>query len=245
MKKLIIYFCMLLAFSRCSTGKQETKNKSKRATEIVLINAGKANRQLIGNALTKISLCKPKVVGINFVFHGTSNPRGDSILSLGLKGTNNVILASNLEDGELVTSEHVFTSNSQAEGLFYVGYSGEFVDRHMIYISHNNEMLWSFPVTIASYFKPERAAEIMHRAIGNEFYKIRFDYELNDFQTIDFKNLDKLDCGVLENKIVLIGDLDPDHDDVYNVEGTPGMHGTVIMANCIENILEDYFEKTD
>lgn len=209
----------------------------------MLVNLGNADRGKIGKALSAISPCNPKVIGIDLVFKDSRYNKADSILFNAIQQADNVILPQNLEDGEIISSSPYFASVCKAQGLLNFGYTQEQVTKHKIYFSYADQLVWSFPVTIASYYDVENSDKIMKSVLANEYYEISYKWKAENFEVIDVDSLD-FECPKIKDKIVLMGNLGPGSEDLFD---TPNgkIYGTIIVANFVENLLEEQFEKTE
>lgn len=209
------------------------------------MNIGSSNRSEIAQAILNISSCKPKVIGINVLFEDFRANASDTSLSEAILKSGNAILVTNIIKGTLYKSNIFFSRSSLGEGLMYFGFKDKVVDRHKIFVSHRNDLLWSFPATVASYFDSRIAGSLMEKTLGNEFYRIRHQYDLEDFNVLKANETSGFDCSMINGRIVLFGYLGPRDEDVYLINGSDGAYGTVILANCLENILAGYFVKAE
>jgi hypothetical protein len=56
---------------------------------------------------------------------------------------------------------------------------------------------------------------------------------------------EEFDCSLMENKIVLIGYLGPEKENMYLIPTGERKHSTWILANCVRNILDGHFDLAD
>lgn len=233
--KLRLIFTLLVLFS-CENASELTIDKN-----IILVNAGHANRTEVSELLNKLTLCNPKIVGMNLVFEGRRDLLSDTLLANSIKKAGNVIMVSLPREKQIINSDSLFTQNALAQGLLYYGFTDDsIVSKQMMYISNGDDLMWSFPTTIASYFDIDHSDNIMKSAQGNQFYEIDFS---NNFQTIDIT--DEFDCSSLAGKIILVGYLGPADEDTYLIPGDEKKYSLWILGNCIRNILDNHFEAVD
>lgn len=235
-------------FNDCTT--RDNKNEIQEETisdQIVLFNLGDTGRQEIATAIDRINGCSPKIIAINAIFEDNSHSWSDSVLLNSIIEAKNVILVSNLMDNKLVNSDSIFLKGSMAQGVLNYGFTEERVSKYKTYLSWNNQLLWSFPVTIASYFDLDLSERVMNETKANQFYKIKF-YSTNvNYKSISIDELEKSDCKDIKDKIILIGYLGPNEDDLYPIDdkgnSNKKVYSTIIIANIISSILKNKFEE--
>jgi CHASE2 domain-containing sensor protein len=222
-------------------GCTEQKSEPPIDEDIILVNAGHSNRIELSNAINALSKCKPKVIAINFVFGQRKGDASDSLLYSSFKDASNVILVSLLKDQKVVSSDSLFNKAALAQGVQYYGLDDDSsVTDQMLYISVGDDLLWSFSTTIASYFDIDHSDVIMKSARGNRLYKI--DYGSN-FRIIDIN--EEFDHSLLKDKIVIVGYLGPEKEDMYSIPGGDKNYNTWILATCVRNILDGHFDLAD
>ena len=208
-------------------------------TEIILVNAGQADRNEIASAINRLARCQPKVVGINFVFEDKKETSSDLHLAESIKEAGNIVLVSRLKDEKIISSDSLFTSYALAQGPLYYGLDNDdSIDRQMMYMSVGDDLIWSFPTTLASYFDVDVIDRIMDSGRGNTFYEI--DYR-NDFKVIDINS--DYDCALISGKMVIMGYLGPGDEDLYSTSTGHKKYSTWILANCVRNIRDSALQK--
>lgn len=235
-----MFIALLIIFAGC-TNQPEKKTLN---SNIILVNAGNSDRVKLSAAIRSINECRPKVVGVNFVFEDGNVMSSDTLLANSLNDAGNVVLVSLMAgDSKIVTSDSLFVKHALAEGLLYYGFDeNDNVKKHMLYVSVGDELFWSFPTTLASYYDIEHSDEIMNGAAGNTYYEIAY----NGDQAFKILDIDKnMDCSQLQDKIVLVGYLGPETEDMYPVGDGESKYSTWILANCVENIINRRFVKAD
>ncbi len=247
-KKMLTILTLALLLA-CGQRGQETSTGTTTDdidTTIVLVNYKSADRITIAKGIQNINKCNPKIIGINALFIESREAKGDSLLAQAIREKKNVILASNgnfervhYTTDSLTNSNPIFAKGSLAEGLVHYGFKNNSVTSHLPYRSVADNMVWSYPITIASYYNVDLATGFMHNFTGDTYYKIQFHKNLNQFKVIDIDKLDQATCDDLEGKIVLMGYLGPTNEDVFNVDSNDfeKMYSTVITANIILNLL--------
>jgi CHASE2 domain-containing sensor protein len=205
---------------------------------IILVNTGRAGRVEISEALDRLAKCRPKVVGINFVFSDRQKSSSDLRLAKSIKASGNIVLVSLLRDQDIISSDSLFVSSALGEGIIHYGVEEDgSVSKHVLYTSVGDNLVWSFPTALASFFDIGNSDHIMRSAQGNQFYKINYQ---NDFKVVDIN--EEFDCTLFSDKIVLVGYLGPDNKDLYLTSFGQRRYSTWILANCVQNIRDGHLE---
>lgn len=165
--KFGILISIAVAFTCCTRQPELAMND-----DIILVNAGHKDRKELSLAIDRLARCNPTIVGINFLFRGRQQMSDDTLLANSIKRAGNIVLASALRDGKIISSDSLFTTSALAEGLIYYGLDGGSVSKQMMYISVGVDLVWSFPTTLASYFDFDKSDHIMKSVRGNRFYEI-------------------------------------------------------------------------
>jgi CHASE2 domain-containing sensor protein len=209
---------------------------------ILLVNAGEANRGRLASAIKRLSDCEPSVIGINFTFRSGNIESTDTLLSNAIRDAGNVVLVMLPKENDMIIrSDSMFVNSAIAEGLLYYGFDEDgAVTKQMMYISVNDDLLWSFPITLASYYDIEHSDEIMKSVAGNAYYTIN---QSNDkFEVIEIDT--EYECSWIKGKIVLIGYLGPKTEDMFTFYDAK-KYNTWILANCVEDIVNRRFERAN
>jgi CHASE2 domain-containing sensor protein len=211
--------------------------------KIVLVSIGNANRVQITESISMLSECSPKVIAINLIFPQRKSQREDSLLATSISSAKNVVLAQNIQNNNLITSNSIFTDKCLGQGVVeFVMQEGKAVE-YSPFITHGDSLLWSFPVAIAIYFDLDAGEQILKNKISQERSIINFYPDHKKILLLE--NLDFLDCAEVKDNIVLIGYLGPTDEDVFFIEGqTDGklpqkMYGTEILANILIDLLSE------
>jgi hypothetical protein len=200
--------------------------------EILLVNAGNANREEIATAIDRLAKCGAKIIGVNLIFKDQQSASADLHLAESIKNAGNVVLVSIINGNKIVSSNELFTAGALAQGPHYYGMDGDSaISEQMIYISLNDDLVWSLPATLASYFDVENMDRIMKNTKGNRFYEIQYK---NDFTVIDIRS--EFDCGSISGNLVIIGYLGPGEEDLQLTRLGEKRYATWILANCVRDI---------
>ncbi len=230
---------------------------------IVLVNTGQPDRALMAAMLKRISEAQPKVIGIDVLYAGRQNAAIDSALQAAIQHSDNVVLASTLEnyrdDLKRFQSETgVDTFFSNYARLGYANFPSMEVRtiRFFSPLERTREgVSYSFATRIAEQYAPEKVEKMLKRK--NELERIHFSSTEDNF--IQFEPEAILDTAVdlkplLAGKIILMGyngdptsectAMDKFHTPLnvrYSGRSEPDMHGIVIHANIIRMILDGKF----
>jgi hypothetical protein len=210
---------------------------------IVLVNLRSEDRMTISEALVSIRECESKLIAINTIFSPNNFNKADTSLANAIKSLGNVILISGIAGDSLITSDNYFVKGSIGEGVMGFSYNEEGIF-HKLTLPVNGQLKWSFGLTVASYFKPGLASVLLSKYLPDTYYDVVLDRGINDYPSIDIKDLKSQECVNLKNKIILMGDLEPTTDDfIRHVDGSK-IYTTIVLANIIENLLNDKLKKS-
>ena len=235
---------MILAILAFGCVEKKSNDKTARLFQpIVIFNAGDEDKASIAHLLNRINTCSPKVIGINFLF-GNNGQVMDTTLSNSIKGSQNAVLTSIYQDEAYFRSDTLFRSVAAGEGLIELGVDDKgIVTKQMIFVSIADELKWSFPMTVASYYDADKSVVTMHNAVADEYYEINYESG-EDFMILE-GNDSTWDCSSIKDKIVLIGFLGPGSKDTYSIPGGEKKYATWILASCIRDILNGDFKKVN
>jgi CHASE2 domain-containing sensor protein len=235
----VLFVGLTMVLMCCQESAKDQRGSVISTDSITILDVGSMSRAEIANAIEMIAACRPKVIGINLVFEGRSDNQSDSILAGAIRDAGNVVLVMDTKNNKLNSSDSLFVKESAAQGLRYLGGEDNKVSTCQIFTTIDNNLLWSFPVTVAGQFNPEVAINTMNSVKGNVYYKIFFDADNDDFEYV---KLDKVDCSKVVDRIILIGSMGG-KEDLFETSTGAKLYGTVIMANAIGNILNGRFEE--
>ena len=242
-KNWIILFVLV---SCCGTKAQEERRKVNhfdRLKEIVLINAPNINRCEMGQLVQSISLCNPKVIGLNFLFVNEKEHECDSILRQSIITSDKIILVEGFENGSHIESHKVFSEVAFSAGLTGLSQSADgFTDSFYKLIDFRGKWELSFPFHLALKYDKNRAAELSSKLTPQD-YPIIFYHDTDDFAVLNYNDDIPGNCHLLYDKIVIVGSLGPEEVNMFSTRVTENSlgktYGTVIIANVILDILTD------
>lgn len=222
---------------------------------IVIVNIGEANRAELAMMIEKINAEGPKVIGLDATFNGPKEPAQDELLRSAISHANNLVTASVLhwEDKENPEKLGYFAETVKHRG--YVNFIGE--DRGTIRLFSPFEKIgadtaFAFPTVLVKAYNPERYATLLKRHHPTEI--INYNRKENQYFVIEGQDLlnGETASTVFNNKIVLMGYVNPDenyiedkHFTPFNErfvgKSTPDMNGVLIHANIISMVLENNY----
>jgi len=233
---------------------------------IVIVNTGQPDRTQIAKMLARINAAQPKAIGIDVLFSNRREPAGDSLLLASLTQSENLVLASELENyrediGQFQAISGVDSFFNQYARTGYINFPST-ETRTIRYFSPAEKtgdgQAFSFATEIARLYDPASVEKLLKRrkeleaihytSTGNNY--LQFEPETILDTTIDLTPL-------LSGKIVLIGYSDTQKNDCpmldkfytplnlrYSGRSDPDMYGIVIHANIIQMILDgNYINK--
>lgn len=231
----------LFIFLTCDT-KSQHKNVGQ-SKGIVLINAPFADRCQMGRLVDLVSKQNPKAIGINFLYIGSHGENFcDSLFEHSMRQSGKVILVEGFENDEHVQSDLEFRSAAMNAGLTGLLQSKEGVtDFYYRILDHRGRWEYSFPFLLALKDDTTKRQELATKAQPKD-YPLVLNYDLNDFKIVDEGDVvNKL--VYIKDKIVIIGDLRSDGDDLFSAPLPSGVvsivPGTLITANIIADILSE------
>lgn len=244
-------FLLLGVMSCCATKPQEISAENQealvgietRVKEIVLVNAGERDRCKMGKLIQEISKCNPKVIGINFLFIGEKDAICDSALRTSIVNSDKVVLIEGFENGTHVESDQKFTDAAFLTGLKgLIEGEDEITRQYFRLIDHRGKWELSFPFLLALQLDKTRAAELSSK-VSPQNYPIHLYHRIDEFTVLDYNTDFPRDCDLLEEKIVIVGYLGPNEEDIFQIpvteKSSDTAYGTVILANIILDILKE------
>ena len=247
-----------------SKGKKGADSLDRR---IVIVNIGNSNREEMAHLIESAAAMKPKVIGLDVLFEGEKDEHQDSILSTVLKKTKNLVSVSRLipEDHDIIVDSNFFDSSISMRGA--ANLIGEDIGTIRYYAPFEGVNGKKYPhITSAIIREYDRSAyeklEKRHKAVETINYTRKISDEstrdLKGYQIIQPDNLleGNVEEAILKDKIVLIGYINPNPDDIEDKKFTPmnskfagkqkpDMNGVVVQANIISMVLDNnYIKKT-
>lgn len=227
---------------------------------IVIVNIGNLDRSQIGQLLTNISRQKPRAIGVDVIFEGLKDKRGDSFLRQAVSGVPQAVFASKFSTFEPGMKVYGGYISSRAvipvkhEGYVNVGSSDPYPSTVRYFVPSIDQSnvgfnSFSYQIYMASVNNfPGRIIVSPH-----ENMIINYAYRNEEFVVLDGKKLleENPDISLLDGNIVLLGYTGGNRGTKYDIEdkhftpfneaisgrGTPDMSGVMINANIINMLL--------
>ena len=216
-------------------------------TTLVVVNIGDGNRADIAQMISKIDAQKPKVIGVDVLFEQKKDSLGDALLAKQLKNKK-VVAAYKYEDH--AKHGYLFGHDVQTGYANFVG-EEEGVIRHFSpTIEHDYANLPAFATAVVNIADPNSYQKLLKRNQATE--GINYTRSSDKYLVIDGMDLiaDKADSSIFKNKIVLLGYVSKNANDIEDMHFTPmnakytgktipDMNGIFIHANII-NMIQDH-----
>jgi CHASE2 domain-containing sensor protein len=230
---------------------------------IVIVNTGQPERAQIAQMLNRINAAQPKAIGLDVLFSTRKDPAVDSLLLASIIKSENLILASELENYREDIDQ--FQAISGVDSFFnqyartgYVNFPST-ETRTIRYFSPAENTgegpAYSFATEIARLYDPAAVEKLLKRK--KDLEAIHYTSTANSY--IQFEPETILDTTIdltplLSGKIVLIGFSSTEGGDCplldkfytplnprYTGRTDPDMYGIAIHANIIQMILDGKF----
>ncbi|MBL7730547.1 MAG: CHASE2 domain-containing protein [Chitinophagaceae bacterium] len=244
---------------------------------ITIVNIGNADRAGIAGLIEKVSAMEPKVIGVDVVFEGPRDSVADALLSGVISNTPNLVMANQVEyptKKDKVVNNGFFDKASKEQGFVnMVTKDNQSIRQFLPFEKVGNKKYKSFAVAITEKFNAEAVKKLEKR--HKEFELINYTRRLSrmgddavdadskvkvkehdQYQTIEPDMLmeDNVDPSAIKGRIVLLGYVNRDPNDIldkkftpmnkrYAGKSTPDMNGIVVHANIISMILEENYVK--
>jgi len=242
-------------FNDISYAKLEKGQHNPIDNRIVIVNTGHLDRAELGFLIDKTSSYKPKVIGLDIYFETERDPEKDKILRDAFSRAKNLVAVS-----VAVPGKHDFTINKNYfdDVIYKRGYAnliGEDIGTIRFYSPFETVGGKKYPQITTALIKeydPEayHKLEKRHKDVETINYKRR----VNQYQIIENQDLmmDNIDSNLLKDKIVLLGYINLDPNDVEDKKFTPmndkfagkslpDMNGIIVQANIISMVLDGNF----
>ncbi len=225
----------------CGTKTQQSTNDLRtKVKDIVLINAETIDRCQMGELITSLSKCNPKVIGINFLFVGVKDKKCDSTLRQSITESEKVVLVEGYENGTHIESDKLFSHPAMLTGLTGLAQNENGVTDSYYRLTERAE--YSLPMHVALQYDTNRQSEIAAKSFYKD-YPINFYHQLPEFEILNYKEVSLTNCDLLTGKIILIGYLGPGDENLFKTPVTNNSsdktYGTVIIGNIVLDILKD------
>jgi CHASE2 domain-containing sensor protein len=229
---------------------------------ITIVNIGNADRELLSMLIDKVASFKPKVIALDAYFDGPKDPLQDSMLNETFKRHKNVIVASVMqfkgEEGDSVyfrgnyfntASQYAYANIFQDSLSTIRAYDPFLVDQS------DGKKYKSFSSAIVEAYNPEQYKKLEEKGQGKLL--INYTRRLNQYKLVELDDLmvnDAVDASYFNGKIVLLGYVNDDPNDISDKKFTPmnrryygktipDMNGIVVHANIISMALENNYIK--
>lgn len=218
--------------------------------DIVIINAGRADRDSINLLLNAVSDAGPAVVGADLLFLEPSDSAVDARLANTIQHTPKLVMATEFEFKENGYSSHgFFDDKARLKGYVnFIGEDGGVIRYFSPFESWKDTVALSFSSAIVKQAAPDKYEKLRARSHDVEF--INYSRTSDQFFIVHYTDIltGKTDSNLLKNKIVLIGYIGASPDDIedkhftplnekFTGKSVPDMNGVVIHANIISMIL--------
>ncbi len=226
---------------------------------IAIVNIGHLDRAEIGFLIEKINSYQPKVIGLDTWFENEKDPEKDSILRNVFIKTNNLVAVS-----VAIPEKHDFSiqKNHFDDAIPKRGYAnliGEEIGtirNYSPFETVNGEKYPQITTAIIKEYDTVAYNKLVKRK--KEVETINYTRRVNQYQIIEHEDLmmDNVEGSLLKDKIVLMGYINPDQNDIEDKKFTPmnakfagkslpDMNGIIVQANIISMVLdENYIKKT-
>jgi CHASE2 domain-containing sensor protein len=235
-------------------------NKNKNTpmdNRIVILNIGDADREGLALMIEKLRMAKPKVIGLDVLFGGPKDAHKDSALRHMIGSTPNLVIVSQLDWKNKAVPEDVgyfgiYTPNRGYANL--IGEEGGTIRNFSPFEKNSDKTYTSFPVALVA--KADSAAFLKIKKRKRDYEVIHYSRTLDQYMMIDGQDLleDNIAPEMFTNKIVLMGYINPDPNNIedkkftplnkqFAGKSTPDMNGIIIHANIVSMILDGKYIK--
>ena len=246
-----------IAYAEGHKGESETDSIERR---VVIVNTGQLDRAELGFLIEKVSAYKPKVIGLDIYFEEERDPVKDSILREAFRKTKNLAAVSvgYWEEDHFKIVPHHFDDVIAKRG--YANLIGEVIGTIRSYSPFekvNGERYPQFTTAIVKEYDENAYQRLEKRHKEEE--TINYSRRVDKYQIIEPEQLmtdDGVEQYILKNKIVLLGYINTDPNNIEDKKFTPmnskfagkknpDMNGIVVQANIISMVLDGkYIKKT-
>lgn len=246
-------------FNDVSYAKLEKGKNVQNDRRIVIVNTGQLDRAELGFLIEKVSSYQPKVIGLDIYFEEAKEPANDSILRETFKKVKNIVGVSVAvpEKKDFSIRKNYFDDVNTNRG--YANLVGEDIGTIRYYSPFEIVNGKKYPqITSAIVREYDKQAydklEKRHKDVETINYKRRVDkYQVLEPEQI---LMDGVDSNLIKDKIVLLGyvNLDPNNiedkkftpmNEKFAGKSNPDMNGIIVQANIISMVLDgSYIKKT-
>ncbi len=227
---------------------------------IVIINIGHADRELLSMIIDKTAENNPKVIALDALFDEAKDPYQDSLLSASFGKHKNFIAATKLnlsgKDGDTITITGDYFKNAATYGYanffsdelaslrYYDPFLKDYKDNR--YNSFTSAIIQAYDPTAFKMIKNKEGKQV----------QINYERRVDKYQVIEYDNLltGSFERKAIEGKIALLGYINRDPTDILDKKFTPmnerfagksrpDMNGIVVHANIISMVLGNNYIK--
>ena len=243
-----------ISYAKLAKGKDE-----KMDSNIVIINNGYLDREGIAYLVEKVNTMNPKVIGLDILFEGEKDAHKDSILRSVLERTDNIVGVSRVlpQGDSFVVDANYFDKSIKKRGSAVL--LGEDIGTLRSYTPFEKIKGEKYPhITTAIVKEYDSAKYKKLKKRNKEVETINYTRRKEKYYIWNADDImnDMVDSSAIAGKIVLIGYISEDPNDIEDKKFTPmndkfvgkshpDMDGIVVQANIISMVLEgNYVKKT-
>ncbi len=229
-------------------------------SNIIIVNIGDADREVLSMLIDKVGEMKPKVMGLDAYFDGPGDPHQDSLLSNSFKKNKNLIAATRLDlfgkEGDTVQLGGTYIKNASQYAFvnFFIDSISTFRYYDPFFEDYKGTKYKSFSSAIAQAYDPKAYEKLEKK--GNHKLLINYTRRINQYQLVEYEKIltNQIYDSIFYNKIVLFGYINNNPNDITDKKFTPmnerfygksvpDMNGIVVHANIISMVLENNYVK--
>ena len=242
----------------------KAKDPDKFDNRIVIINIGHADREGLAYIIEKAASMEPKVIGLDAFFDGPKEAFKDSLLRSVFKKTKNLVAVSRINVNSEEWKHHsegsfrkdYFDSSHTMTGFANLtGEEGGTIRHISPYEKIDDSIHYSFAAMLVKQYSQAAFEKLKRRHDHNEI--INYTRRNDQYEIFGAERLlnDEVDESYIKGKIVLLGYIGADENDIedkfftpmnqkFAGKSIPDMNGIVIHANMISMILDkNYINK--
>jgi CHASE2 domain-containing sensor protein len=220
-------------------------------SHIVIVNIGDGDREAIANIVRLVNEYHPKVIGLDALFVGERDSTKDAILRTVFETTPNLVVASYIIPSDTFQiRKDYFDDATPNKG--YVNFVTENIGTRRFYspfeiVDHHK--VPSFSSAIIKMYDSTKYNKLVKR--HKQVETINYSRRVNKYFVVQPNELvdDGVDTARIRNKIVLLGYISKDANDIedklftpmnekFAGKALPDMNGIVVHANIISMVLE-------
>jgi len=229
-------------------------------TNIVIVNIGHADREVLSMIIDKVGSMKPKVIGLDALFYAPLDPYQDSLLDATFARHTNLVAAQKLvltgDEGDTIGLSGNYFKRASHYGN--VNFFNDSVSTTRYFEAglqdYNHNMYPFFASVIVGQFDSLKYKYLMEQKKGKVI--INYSRRRDKYLELEYERLlqGEYDDTLVKGKIALLGYLSSSPDDIEDKKFTPmnervtgksvpDMNGIVIHANIISMVLADNYIK--